>query len=222
LADVLLNFGMALSLLLLSPPLQAQNSLALEYRTKANFLSKFPSFIGWPENALPPGQAPFLLCVFGDFSLGTSLAEITRGTAIHERCVEIRWVRKEQELKSCQILFVSRSEQKKYGQVLEAVRGQGVLTVGETAEFLDAGGIVSFSMEEEKLKFDINLDEANRAHLRFSSRLLALARRVETRQRPGVAPALGGRQPRQSKARNSLARKDGAPRDSCRKRPGSD
>jgi hypothetical protein len=178
LADVMLNLGMALSLLLLPRPLQAQNSSTLEYRAKANFLSKFPIFIEWPENALLTGHAPFLICVFGDFPFGTLLAEITRGTTAHERRVEIRWVRKEQELTSCQILFVSRSEQKKYGQVLEAVRGQSVLTVGETAEFLNAGGIVSFSMEGEKLKFDINLDEANRVHLRFSSRLLALARRV--------------------------------------------
>jgi hypothetical protein len=178
LAEVMLNLGMALSLLLISLPLQAQNPSSLEYRTKASFLSKFPDFIGWPENALPPGQAPFLLCVFGDFSFGTSLAEITRGTTAHERRVEIRWVHKEQELKSCQMLFVSRSEQKRYSHVLEAVRDQSVLTVGETAEFLNAGGIVSFSMEGETLKFDINLDEANRVHLRFSSRLLALARRV--------------------------------------------
>lgn len=174
----MLNLGALLFLLLSSLPLDAQDSSALEYRTKASFLSKFPSFIAWPEDALPPGQAPFLLCVFGDFSFGTSLAEITRGTTAHARRVEVRWVRKEQELASCQILFVSRSEQKRYIQVLEAVRGQSVLTVGETAEFLNAGGIVSFSMEEERLRFDINLEEANRVHLRFSSRLLALARRV--------------------------------------------
>jgi YfiR/HmsC-like len=178
LADVMLNFGMALSLLLLPRPLQAQNSSVLEYRAKANFLSKFPIFIEWPENALPLAHAPFLICVFGDFAFGTSLAEKTRGTAIHEKRVEIRWVHKEQELKSCQILFVSRSEQKKYGQVLEAVRGQGVLTVGETAEFLDAGGIVSFTMQQETLQFDVNLEGANKVHLRISSQMLALARRV--------------------------------------------
>jgi hypothetical protein len=178
LADVMLNLGMALSLLLISLPLQAQNPSALEYRMKANFLSKFPGFIGWPENTLPPGQTPFLLCVFGDFSFGTSLAKITRGATAHERRVEIRRVHKEQELKSCQILFVSRSEQKRYSHVLEAVRGQGVLTVGETAEFLDAGGIVSFTMQQETLQFDVNLDGTNKVHLRISSQMLALARRV--------------------------------------------
>jgi hypothetical protein len=178
LADVMLNFGMALFLLLLPRPLQAQNSSALEYRAKANFLSKFPSFIEWPEYALPTGHAPFLLCVFDDFPFGTSLAEKTRGTAIREGPMEIRWVRGEQELTSCQILFVSRSEQKRYIQVLEAVRGQSVRTVGERAEFLDAGGVVSFAMHQETLQFDVNLEGVNEVHLRIGSQMLALARRV--------------------------------------------
>jgi len=178
LADVVLSLGITLSLLFLPPPFQAQTSTSVEYHAKAHFLSKFPIFIEWPDDALPPAHAPFLICVFGDFSFGTSLAENTRGTAIHERRVEIRWIRKEQELKSCQILFVSHSEQKRYSQVLESVRSQGVLNVGETAEFLDAGGIVSFTMQQQTLQFDVNLDGANKVHLRIGSQMLALARRV--------------------------------------------
>jgi hypothetical protein len=62
--------------------------------------------------------------------------------------------------------------------MLGSVRGQNVLTIGETPEFLDAGGILGFSMQGETLQFDVNLREANRAHLKISSRLLALARHV--------------------------------------------
>jgi hypothetical protein len=178
LADVMLNLGVALSFGLIAPPVGAQRTLSPEYQAKANFLSKFPIFIEWPENALPLGPAPFLICVFGDFPFGTLLAEKTRGTTAHERRVESRWVHHEQELRSCQILFVSRSDQKRYSQVLEAVRGLSVLTVGETTEFLDAGGIVSFVMLQDTLQFDVNLGEANRVHLRISSQMLALARRV--------------------------------------------
>jgi len=180
-AEVMRSLGAAVFLLMLSLPLDAQRSSAPEYQTKASFLSKFPMFVEWPEGALPSGSAPFLLCVFGDFPFGTSLAESTRGTTPHAKRVEIRWVRKEQDLHTCHILFVSRSEQKRYSRVLDAVRGQSVLTVGETAEFLDAGGIVSFAMQRETLQFEVNLVEANKAHLRISSQLLALARRVVSR-----------------------------------------
>jgi hypothetical protein len=53
-----------------------------------------------------------------------------------------------------------------------------MLTVGETPEFLDAEGMVSFSTEDESVRFDVNLGEANKAHLKISSHMLALARRV--------------------------------------------
>jgi hypothetical protein len=170
--------AVALSLLLVSPPLPAQNSNEVEYRAKAIYLANFPSFVEWPQEALPSHEAPFLICVFGEFPFGTSLAEITRGTTVHDRRVEIRWIRKQGELSSCQILFVSRSEQKKYSHSLDAVRGRTVFTVGETPEFLGAGGILSFSSQEGTLGFDVNLEAANKAHLKISSRLLTLARHV--------------------------------------------
>ncbi len=185
LIDALLGIGLTLYLLCVSLPLRAQGPRAVEYRAKANFLANSPRFIEWPADGLPPGQTPFLICVFGDFSFGTSLAEMTRGATIHQRRIEIHWVRKEQELRSCQILFVSQSERSRYRRVFEAVRGQGVLTVGETPEFLDAGGILSLSMQRQLVQFDVNLEAANRAHLKIHSRMLALARRIVNK--PGSA-----------------------------------
>jgi YfiR/HmsC-like len=177
----LLRLGVALALLLVSLPLPAQNSTTPEYRAKASYLAKFPSFVEWPEGALPPKGAPSLLCVFGEYPFGVTLAESTRGATVHERRIETHWISKEQELRACQVLFVSRSEQKRYSRVLEAVSGQMVLTVGETPEFLAAGGIVTFSMQQSTLQFEVNLDEAHKAHLKISSRLLALARHVVNR-----------------------------------------
>ena len=106
------------------------------------------------------------------------MAQITRGATVHQRRIEARWIHKEEELRACHILFVSRSEQKRYRRVLEIVGGQVVLTVGETPEFLIAGGMVCFAMEQGALQFEVNLDEADKARLKISSRLLALAHRV--------------------------------------------
>ncbi len=168
----------ALSFLLVSHPLPAQDPTASEYRAKANYLVNFPSFVEWPQEAWPSGNASFQVCVFGQFSFGTSLAEIARGATVHDRRIEIRWVRQPKELSTCQILFVSRSEQKRYAQVLDTVRGRTVLTVGETPGFVDAGGILSFSGQQGTIQFDVNLEAAGKAHLKISSRLLALARHV--------------------------------------------
>ena len=181
LLEAILSIGTTLSLVLMGPPLRAQTPADAEYRAKANFLSKVSGFVEWPADALPLNHGPFLVCVLGSFSFGTSLAELSRGTTVHGGRLEVRWIRKDEESRSCHILFVSQSEQKRYRRVLEKLSGQKVLTVGETPEFLDAGGILCFSMEEGALRFEVNLDEATKSHLKISSRLLALARRVVNR-----------------------------------------
>ena len=163
------------------PPLAAQHSTVAEYRNEANFLATFPSFVDWPESVFPSAQAPFLICVRGDFSFGTALAEFARGASPHGGCVDGKWMHKDQELRVCQIGFVSRSESKRYAKVLQAVDGTGVLTVGETPDSLAAGGIISFAVERELLQFEVNLVAADSARLKISSRLLTLARRLVNR-----------------------------------------
>jgi hypothetical protein len=162
-------------------PVWSQQSSTAEYRNKANFLATFPSFVDWPDTAFVSVQSPFLICVRGDFSFGTSLAELARGASPHGRRIEVRWVRKDQELRNCHIAFVSRSESKRYAKLLQVLEGADVLTVGETEGFLGAGGAISFLSEHETLQFEVNLIAADTAHLKISSRLLALARHVVTR-----------------------------------------
>ncbi len=156
----------------------AQEGHIDEYRAKASFLAAFPKFVEWPPEAFPSQQASLLLCVFGDFSFGTSLAAVTRGTSVRGRAVEVRWARKEQDLHACQILFVSRSEAKRYARIFKALEGASVLTVGETPDFLASGGAIGFLMEGDKLQFEVSVDAAADAHLRISSSMLALARHV--------------------------------------------
>jgi hypothetical protein len=156
----------------------AQAVASTEYQNKAAFLAQFPNFVEWPIDASQPAQTSFQICVYGDFGFGTSLAEATRGTTIHGRKLEVRWVRKLPEVRTCQILFVSRSEHARYGQVLAAVTNSGVLTVGETAGFLEAGGTICFSYDRELLQFEVNLGAAHDARLKMSAQLLGLAKRV--------------------------------------------
>jgi uncharacterized protein DUF4154 len=172
------SLGIILVLLAASLSMTAQSSVPTEYRTKANFLAMVPSFIDWPEDAFSSAQAPFLVCVLGDFSFGITLARAVQSVSPHGRRVEIQQRHKDQELRSCHVLFVSRSEATRYEKVFQAVQGADVLTVGETPDFLSVGGALSFSFQHEALQFEVNLSAANSAHLKVSSRLLALARRV--------------------------------------------
>jgi YfiR/HmsC-like len=71
----------------------------------------------------------------GNFLFGTSLAELTRKATVNGHRVEVKWIRKEQDLPGCQLIFVGRSEAKHYDKVLEAVKNSISLAVGEIRIF---------------------------------------------------------------------------------------
>ena len=156
----------------------AQDSPRGEYEWKANFLAKSVNFVDWPDDPAAPAANTFRWCVFGTYSFGTSLAELTRNITVNGKRSEVKWIRKEAELSGCQIIFVSRSEMKRYAKVLDATRAGHGLTVGETPDFLDAGGMVTLLVEGSAPVFEVNLEAVQAARLKLSSRLLALARRV--------------------------------------------
>jgi hypothetical protein len=163
---------------LLSALASAQATISAEYRSEANALSKIPSFIEWPDSAFASPKAPFRVCVYGNFSFGTALSELTRTDAANGRRFDIRWARKEGDLRDCQVVFISRSERKNYPKLLALLRGTTTLTIGETQDFTESGGMVEFAFENGVLTFEVNLGPVEEAHLRISSRFLSLARRV--------------------------------------------
>ncbi len=62
--------------------------------------------------------------------------------------------------------------------ILSSLRGSSVLTVADTAGFLDAGGMIQFLNENGRVRFAINVDATSRAKLKMSSKLLSLAKVV--------------------------------------------
>ena len=156
----------------------AQEYVPDQARTKAAFLATFPSFVDWPDGAFSTPSSPLVACVLGDFRFGTTLAEVSRDAAPHGRRIAVRWIKSDDQIHGCHILFVSGSEFSHYAKVIALVQGTSTFTVGETANFLAAGGMISISYENEGIQFEVNLVSAREAHFHVSSKLLALAHRV--------------------------------------------
>lgn len=88
-----------------------------------------------------------------------------------------------QELRQCHVLFIPEGQARNLPKVLEHLEDAPVLTVGESAGFAGRGGIIGFFTEQNRLRFEINVDSARRAHLTISSKLLSLARIVKRGQK---------------------------------------
>jgi hypothetical protein len=81
-------------------------------------------------------------------------------------------------LKKCHLLFVCPSEKKYTKEIIDSVNSEGVLTVADSQGFLEMGGSVNFVIEDNKVRFDINLTAAEKAGLKIRSQLLRLAKKV--------------------------------------------
>ncbi len=146
-----------------------------EYQLKAVFLFNFAKFVEWPPQAFADPHDPFTICVLGDTPFGSALDDAVRGKTVANRPISIRLVSNSQQARKCQILFVSASEHRRLHGILEALRNCCVLTVGETEDFTENGGIVQFRMKDARVRIEINAEAAERAGLRISSKLLSLA-----------------------------------------------
>ena len=164
--------------LLLAMTAEAQSARAPEYEVKAAFLYNFTKFVEWPPQAFPQPSAPLRLCVLGQNPFGDSLAKIARGKSISGRPIVSTQLQSPAEVRSCHVLFLNQSDLGTLRQDFDRLRDLPVLTVGESADFLPLGGMIRFVLEQERVRFEINLEAAERHHLKLSSKLLAVARVV--------------------------------------------
>lgn len=163
--------------------LRAQS--ASEYEIKAAFLYKFASFIQWPSTAGSPpyadsftGHARICIGVLGADHFGPHLDQVVHGKLVSGREFAVERFHSASQALHCEIVFISNSEQSRMGEILELFRGRPVLTVSEVPGFCERGGFVNLKVIDAAIRFEINAAAAERAGLRFSSKLLSLARIV--------------------------------------------
>jgi len=161
---------------LLAAPAMAQRPA--EYQVKAAYLYGFGRFVEWPPAAAVAGDGAFVLCVLGDDPFGRLLDQAAEGAVLKNQPVSVRRIERAEDAVACDTLFVSASEQPRLPRILSVVGRQPVLTVGDSPEFAQRGGMIGFSMEGSRVRFTVNLAAAQDAGLMLQSELLRVAASV--------------------------------------------
>ncbi len=156
-----------------------QEDVVDEYKLKAAMLYHLTRFVEWPPTAYLDHHSPILLCILGRDPFANSINSTLPEETDNGRLVLIRHLQSEKEIPGCHILYISSSERKTADRIFSTLNGSSILTVGEMAQFAAHGGMIQFSLEEQHVRFDINLDAASRAGIKISSKLLALAQIVK-------------------------------------------
>lgn len=149
-----------------------------EYQVKAAFLFHFAQLVEWPPGALSSFDQSIILCIFKDEPRQMELRSTLEGKAIGTRILHVRIMNRAEEIQGCNMLFISNDDAWRQTSILKSLRSLPVLTVGESDNFLLEGGMIRFHLEGDKVRFDINVRDADLSHLKISSRLLFLATTV--------------------------------------------
>ena len=157
------------------PECAAQDAAPSEYQIKAAFLFNFAKFIQWPPEVFATTNSPLVIGVLGQNVFGDNLERTINNKTINNRPLECKQFRSVIEATNCQILFISASEKDRFPKIMDALRGTSVLTVSETDQFIEAGGMINFVIEANKIHFQINDEAAKKSGLTISSKLLSLA-----------------------------------------------
>ncbi|MBN2271349.1 MAG: YfiR family protein [Sedimentisphaerales bacterium] len=179
----------------ITPCLRAETESSQEYKVKAAFLYNFINFVDWPKEKMGEPNEPILLGIIGKDPFANAF-EPVKNKQIKNRKVVVKRLKSVAELKKlgpsaedelarlidaakkCHLVFVCSSEQECLKDILSPLKDLPILTVADTKDFLQAGGIVNFVMIDNKVRFEISDAAAKLARLKLRSQLLRLAAKV--------------------------------------------
>ena len=155
--------------------LHAQATALQENQVKAVFLFNFAQFVDWPASAFPDPQSPLVIGILGNDPFDGYLDATVKGEMVNGRPLIVQRYRRAEEIKGCQVLFISGSEASRLPKILSVLAGRQILTVSDVEGFATNGGMIRFVIVRNKVRFRVNLDAARAAGLKISSKLLRAA-----------------------------------------------
>lgn len=160
-----------------------------ESLVKAAFLHKFASFVEWPDGTFTRPDTPLRIGVLGDEQVWRDLRDLARDRDRDGRPVAVARLSAGEPLSGYHILYARAASPARVAELLSTVP-EGVLTVADADGAHPRGCVLSFFIEEGRVRFGVSTEAATRQRLRLSSRLLSVARNVQSGRQEDEFPTL--------------------------------
>lgn len=141
-----------------------------EYRLKTVYLFHFAELTEWPK-ASPPS-----ICLLGHSPLEAYLPAL-QGQKVHNVALTVI-LSPQQPSEDCRILVLAELAALTK-PLLEQAKIRHILLVSDAEHFAEQGGMIQFSLRDNKLKLVVNLNSVKQANLKLSSKLLRMAEILE-------------------------------------------
>ena len=148
---------------------------SLERSVKAAFLYKFLGYTDYPALAFADPAAPLLMGVYGADEMAAELSRIVARRSVQGRAMQVRVVREGEPLAGLHLLFVGGGDAARLRSLLTAGPHGAMLVVSEAENGLENGSVINFKVVEDRVRFDVSLEAADKNGIKLSSRLLTVA-----------------------------------------------
>lgn len=144
---------------------------------KAAFVFNFAVFTEWPAAALANG-APMSLCMYAGNELQSALASLS-DKVVNGHKIVVKVLDARASWQACHILVLDGADRKLWGQIKKPLSGANILTVSNESDSGDDGAVITLTIQNNRIGFDVDLNAARQARLTLSSKLLRLARSAQ-------------------------------------------
>ncbi len=146
-------------------------------KIKATFIYNFTKYIDWPEKYK---EGNFVIGVLGTTAFYNDLTSLLSKKSVGEQKFEIKSYTGSESVSSvCHILFIPAENSSLLPEVLKKLKGKSTLIVTEKNGMAKQGAAINFVVDNNKQRFEMNKNNAEKYNLKVSSTLAALAIAVE-------------------------------------------
>jgi len=174
--------AMAVTLMVCAVSVRAESAPS-ESQVKTAFLLNFPKYVEWPAEAFGATNSPLVVVILDNPGMAEEFAKMSAAKTILGRTLVLRTaLPAADDPNGCHILFIS-SATRRPTEILAGLKGRTVLTVGDDEKFLEQGGMIRLARREQNIRLQVQLDTAQAAQLKISSKLLSIADVVKGRSK---------------------------------------
>jgi hypothetical protein len=172
-----------LLLMLVTPMVGAAPEASIsEYAEKSEMIVRIARFVNWPDSAFVADNSHLVVCLLQGSPFTDSMADF-QGAEVNEHPLEIVSYIKFSDVQSiCHVLIVSHLENRKIDSMIVGLGFRPILTIGDSVQFAELGGIIGLQSEAADLSFTVNIESSQRVGLAISAQLLELATAVISKQ----------------------------------------
>ncbi|MDX1974526.1 MAG: YfiR family protein [Rickettsiales bacterium] len=145
---------------------------------KAAVINMLIKKIDWPGNKAKGSQSTLNICIVGDDPMLSAKDFFKKASTPQLNYNVIEESSAAAPLDKCHVVFAGDSQSDKIDQLLAAVKGKGVLTISDVKDFAEKGGIIEFTVVDDKMKFIINKKAASDAGIKVPADILPIALKV--------------------------------------------